>query len=57
MKDQIVNRLVDKKKDELYKDFITDQKSKVDVITNFEYLKELYVDTIQTTQYVVPDSI
>lgn len=57
VKDKIIKRLITKKKEDRYKDFITSLKSKNEVKTNFEYLSELYTDTIHISQDVYPDSL
>jgi len=57
VKDRIVNRLLAKKKEELYKDFITNLKSKMEFETNYEYLNELYLDSVKIVKKSMSDSL
>ena len=45
VKDEINARLLATKRNEIYTDFIADIKNKVDVKTNFEYLRDLFADS------------
>jgi len=57
VKDLIMDRILAKKKEELYKDLITSLKSKIEVKTNFDYLKEMYRDSSKIQQSTPIDSL
>ena len=57
VKDEIVERLLAKRKEEIYKDYITNLKSKVEIKTNYDYLKAFFKDSIQSQVQVASDSL
>jgi len=57
VRDQIVERLKSEKREELYRDFLTQLTSKIEVHTNFEYLKELYRDKVSISRGTMSDSL
>lgn len=57
VRNEIIERLLAKRRDEMYKDFITSLKSKVEIKTNFDYLKTLYKDSMQDHTQIVSDSL
>lgn len=57
VQDEIVERLLAKRKEEMYKDYITSLKSKVEIKTNYDYLKEFFNDSIGSQGQVPSDSL
>ncbi len=57
VKDEIVERLLAKRKEEMYKDYITSLKSKVEIKTNYDYLKAFFNDSIRSQIQVTSDSL
>lgn len=57
VKAKIVEKLVSEKRDDLYKNYITELRDKTNIEQNFEYLEELYVDGVQISREQAPDTI
>jgi len=57
VKDQIVQRLLAKKKEDAYKDYMTRLKGKLEVHTNFDLLNKLRKESVNMNHHVIKDSM
>ncbi|MEE4312005.1 MAG: peptidyl-prolyl cis-trans isomerase [candidate division KSB1 bacterium] len=57
VRNKIIDRLVNEKREDLYVNYITDLRDKTSIEQNFEYLEELYVGQPDTSRSIVPDTL